>query len=109
MEHFYFRNGVLSIRHCLKEQQIATVPSEELRIVLKIFVILLRVNSNFRNRLRIQKGPIKRTGKVCEDSQDLKSWGSLKLERNTQWLPFYTINRPLKCSESHKKINKSTR
>ena len=46
----------------------AAVPSEELRTVL-----LLTANFKFRNRSTCSKGPMKRAGKVCGDSQDLKS------------------------------------
>ena len=49
------------------------VPSQELRTVLCVVVMLLRVNFKFWNRFTCSKGPIKRTGKVCGDSQDLKS------------------------------------
>ena len=40
-------------------------------------VILITANFKFRNRSTCSKGPIKRAGKVCGDSQDLKSpgWG----------------------------------
>ena len=51
------------------------VPSEELRIVLRMFVILFKTNFKFRNRSTCSKGPMKRAGKVCGDSQDLKSPG----------------------------------
>ena len=54
----------------------ATVPSEELRTILLTSMILLTANSKFRNRPTCSKGPIKRAGKVCGDSQDLKSPGS---------------------------------
>ena len=50
----------------------AAVPSEEVRTVLWMFVILLTANFNFRNRSTCSKGPMKRAGKVCGDSQDLK-------------------------------------
>ena len=53
----------------------AAVPSEELRTVLWMFVILLIANFKFRNRSTCSKGPMKRAGKVCGDSQDLKSPG----------------------------------
>ena len=49
----------------------ADVPSEELRM----FVILLTANFKFRNRSTCSNGPMKRAGKVCGDSQDLKSPG----------------------------------
>ena len=49
----------------------AAVPSEELRM----FVILLTANFKFRNRSTCLKRPMKRAGKVCGDSQDLKSPG----------------------------------
>ena len=49
----------------------AVVPSEELRTVLLMFVILSTSNFKFRNRSTCSKGPIKRAGKVCGDSQDL--------------------------------------
>ena len=51
------------------------VPSEELRTVLRMFVILLTANFKFRNRFTWSDGPMKRAGKVCGDSQDLKSLG----------------------------------
>ena len=51
------------------------VPSQELRTVLCVVVMLLRVNFKFWNRFTCSKGPIKRTGKVCGDFQDLKSPG----------------------------------
>ena len=38
-------------------------------------VILITANFKFRNRSTCSKGPIKRAGKVCGDSQDLKSPG----------------------------------
>ena len=41
-----------------------------------MFMILLTANFKFRNRSTCSKEPIKRTGKVCGDSQDLKSAGS---------------------------------
>ena len=47
----------------------AAVPSEELRM----FVILVTANLKFRNRSTCSKGAVKRAGKVCRDSQDLKS------------------------------------
>ena len=53
----------------------AAVPSEELRTVPWMFVILLTANFKFRNRSTCSKGPMKRAGKVCGDSQDLKSPG----------------------------------
>ena len=40
-----------------------------------MFVILLTADIKFRNRSTCSKGPMKRTGKVCGDSQDLKSPG----------------------------------
>ena len=39
-------------------------------------VILITANFKFQNRSTCSKGPIKRAGKVCGDSQDLKSPGS---------------------------------
>ena len=45
----------------------AAVPSEELRTVLSMFVILLTVDFKFRNRSTCSKGPMKRAGKVCGD------------------------------------------
>ena len=53
----------------------AAVPSEELKTVLCMSVILITANFKFRNRSTCSKGPIKRAGKVCGDSQDLKSPG----------------------------------
>ena len=40
-----------------------------------MFVILLTANFKFRNRSTCSKRPMKRAGKVCGDSQDLKSPG----------------------------------
>ena len=40
-----------------------------------MFVILLTENFKFRNRPACSKEPVKRAGKVCQDSQDLKSPG----------------------------------
>ena len=40
-----------------------------------MFVILLTANFKFRNRSTCSKGPMKRDGKGCEDSQDMKSPG----------------------------------
>ena len=54
----------------------AAVPSEELRAILKMFVILCKFK--FRNRSTCSKGPIKRAGKVCGDFRDLKSPGMLR-------------------------------
>ena len=59
----------------------AAVPSEELRTVLWMFVILLIANFKFRNRSTCSKGPMKRAGKVCGDSQDLKSPGWEKVQK----------------------------
>ena len=56
----------------------AAVPSEELRTVLWMFVFLLTANLKFRNRSTCSKGPLKRDGKVCGDSQDLKSPGLMQ-------------------------------
>ena len=53
----------------------AAVPSEELRTVLLMFVILLTANVKFQNRSTCSKGLIKRAAKVCGDSQALKSHG----------------------------------
>ena len=53
----------------------AAVPSEELRTVLLMFVIIITANLKFRNGSTCSKGPIKRAGKVCGDSQHLKSSG----------------------------------
>ena len=53
------------------------VPSEELRTVLRMSVILLTANFKFRNRSTCSKGPMKRADVVCGDSQDLKSRGSV--------------------------------
>ena len=38
-------------------------------------VILITANFKFRNRSTCSKDPMKRAGKVCGDSQDLKSPG----------------------------------
>ena len=51
----------------------ASVPSEELKTVLCMSVILISAHFKFRNRPTCSKRPIKRAGKVCGDSQDLKS------------------------------------
>ena len=51
----------------------AAVPSEELRAVLRMSVILLTANFKFLNRSTCSKGPMKRASKVCRDSQDSKS------------------------------------
>ena len=40
-----------------------------------MFVILLTAHFKFRNRSTCSKGPMKRAGKVCGDSKDLKSPG----------------------------------
>ena len=56
----------------------AAVPSEELRTVLWMSVILITASFKFRNRSTCSNEPIKRAGKVCGDSQDLKSPGSFK-------------------------------
>ena len=53
----------------------ATVPSKEIRTVLRMSVILITAYFKFRNRSTCSKGAIKRAGKVCGDSQDLKSPG----------------------------------
>ena len=53
----------------------AAVPSKEIRTVLLMSVILITAYFKFRNRSTCSKGPIKRAGKVCGDSQDLKSPG----------------------------------
>ena len=42
-----------------------------------MFVILLTANFKFRNRSTCSKRPMKRAGKVCGDSQDLKSPGMI--------------------------------
>ena len=42
-----------------------------------MFVILSTANFKFRNRSTCSKGLMKRVGKVCGDSQDLKSPGML--------------------------------
>ena len=55
----------------------AVMPSEELRTVLGMSVILITANFKFRNRSTCSKEPLKRAGKVCGDSQDLKSPGLL--------------------------------
>ena len=56
----------------------AAVPSEELRTVLWMFVILLTASFEFLNRSTCSKGPMKRAGKVCGDSRDLKSPGGVR-------------------------------
>ena len=60
----------------------AVMPSKELRTVFCMFVILLTANFKFRNRSTCSKGPMKRAGKVCGDSQDLKSPGTEKVVQN---------------------------
>ena len=67
----------LFIERYLKARWVAVVPSEELRTVLWMFVILLTANCKFRNRSTCSKGPIKRASKVCGDSQDLESPGCI--------------------------------
>ena len=59
----------------------AAVPSEDLRTVLSMFVILLPANFKFRNRSTCSKGPMKRAGKICGDSQDLKSPGKDQIDK----------------------------
>ena len=44
-------------------------------------MILLTANLKFRNCSTCSKEPMKRAGKVCGDSQDLKSPGYLKVGR----------------------------
>ena len=58
----------------------AAVPSEELRTVLWMFVILLTANFKFRNHSTCSKRPMKKAGKVCRDSQDLKSPGTFGVD-----------------------------
>ena len=41
-----------------------------------MFVILLRANFKFRNPSTCSKGAMKRAGKVCGDSQDMKFPGT---------------------------------
>ena len=53
----------------------AVMPSEELKTVFGMSVILITANFKFRNRSKCSKEPMKRAGKVCGDSQDLKSPG----------------------------------
>ena len=50
-----------------------------------MFVVLITANFKFRNRSTCSKGPIKRTGKVCGDSQDLKSPGKILMHMNVRW------------------------
>ena len=66
---------LLFIKRYLKARWMAAVSSEELRTVLWMFVILLAANFKFRNRCTCSKGSMKKAGKVCGDSQDLKSPG----------------------------------
>ena len=54
-----------------------------------MFAILLTANFKFRNRSTCSKGPMKRTGKVCGYSQDLKSPGVICCEKDQ--LPFDLI------------------
>ena len=66
----------------------AAVPSEELRTVLLMFVIILTANFKFPNRSARSKGPMKRAGKVCGDSQDLKPPGKTQVGAiftSTRW------------------------
>ena len=42
-------------------------------------VILITANFKFRNRSTCSKEPVKRAGKVCGDSQDLKSLDMMSL------------------------------
>ena len=67
--------GLLFIKRYLKARWMAAVPSEEFRTVFWMFVTLLTANFKFRNRSTCSKVPMKRAGKVCGDSQDLKSPG----------------------------------
>ena len=46
----------------------AAVPSEELRTVVRMFVILLTANFKFTNHSTCSNRPIKGAGKVCGDS-----------------------------------------
>ena len=66
----------------------AVVPSQELRPVFWMFLTLYTPNFKFRNRSTCSKEPVKRAGKVCGDSQDLKSPGSsaaVPLFRKLDW------------------------
>ena len=60
----------------------AVVPSEELKTVLLMSVILITANFECRNRSTCSKEPIKRASKVCGDSQHLKSPGSGRKHNN---------------------------
>ena len=77
---------IVYITRYLKARWMAAVPSEELRTVLWMFVILLTANFKFLNRSTCSKEPVKKAGKVCGDSQDLKSPGTIP-----QWWKEVTI------------------
>ena len=47
-----------------------------------MFVNLLTANFKFRNRSTCSKEPVKWAGKVCGDSQDLKSPGKIQLKKS---------------------------
>ena len=54
-----------------------------------MFVILLTANFRFRNRSTCSEGTMKRAGKICGHSQDLKSPGSgyieVKINKQEIW------------------------
>ena len=54
----------------------AAQPSNELKILLRMFSCFLNGYFKFRNSFAHSKGPIKGSGKVCGDSQDIKPPGT---------------------------------
>ena len=73
-----------------------------------MFVILLTANFKFRNRSRCSKGPMKRAGKVCGDSQDLnhleRAFNSLHNIRDNLTVILATL-KTSKHTESHPNAN----
>ena len=59
-----------------------------------MFVILLTANFKFRNRSTCSKGPMKRAGKVCGDSQDLESPGYRKF---FDWEAVLSVKGCIRC------------
>ena len=55
---------------------VAALPWEELRTLLSMFLCLVIMNFKFRNCFMHKNRSIKEAGKVCGDSQDLKSRGT---------------------------------
>ena len=69
--------GWLFIKPRLKARQVVASPSDELRSLLWMLVVLPTVNSTFWNRFAYTNGPIKRASNVFGDSQALKSRGNV--------------------------------